>query len=112
MVVIALAIFLGIHYVPVYFNAWQFYDQSRQVVRFAGVGRRTVSDVRSEIMQLAQDWGLPVDEEDVTVEITVSQDGPIFVVNIYYEVPVNLRVYDDLRTFDWELRGETFAQEK
>ena len=110
VLVIALLVFLGVHYVPVYFNAWQFYDQSRQVVRFAGVGRQTVDDVRDEIMQLAEEWAVPVDREDVKVEITVTRDGPVFNVEIYYEVPVDLRVYQDVRSFEWEFRGETFAE--
>jgi hypothetical protein len=105
-----LVVFLGAAYAPVYFNAWQFYDESRQVVRFAGMGQENIDEVRDEIMDLAEEWGVPVKEDDVQVEITITRDGPIFMVRIYYEVPVDLRIYQDVRTFNWQLTGETFAE--
>jgi hypothetical protein len=110
VIVVGVLVFLGINYVPIYFNAWQFYDASRQVVRFAGMGQQTVDDVRDEILDLAEEWAVPVHEDDVKVQVTVTREGPVFTVQIYYEVPVDLRVTQDLRTFDWEFTGETFAE--
>jgi hypothetical protein len=110
VIVVLILLFLGINYVPIYFNAWQFYDESRQVVRFAGVGQQSVRQVRAEILQLAEEWGVPVDEEDVKVEVVVIRNGAVFDVRIYYEVPVDLRLYQDLRTFNGQFRGETFEE--
>ena len=110
VVLLVVAIFLGFQYIPIYFNALRFNDEAYEVVRFAGQTEKSVSDVHSEIMQIADKWVVPVEEEDVKVEVVTNRDGPIFYVEIYYAVPVNLRVFRHEIEFDWEMSGESFDE--
>jgi hypothetical protein len=106
---IALAVYLGVQYVPIYFDALQFHDQARQAVRFASASRKTVDDVRREIMDLAKEFAVPVLEENVDVEVRIQREGPVFYVEIFYEVLVDHQVYQHSVSFDWRFAGETFV---
>ena len=108
--ILLLALYAGAQYVPIYYGAMQFHDAIRQEVKFAGTSRRSVRSVREEIMRLADRYTAPVLEEDVEVTVEVTRDGPIFVVDVYYEVPVDMRIYQHAVEFDWRLSGETFAE--
>ena len=110
LLLIAIVLYAGFLYLPVYYSAWQFYDAIRQEVRFAGTSRRTVDYVHGAIMQLAEEYAAPVLDEDVAVSVEVTRDGPFFVVVVYYAVPVDLRVFQDEVEFDWRLTGETFEE--
>lgn len=110
VVIAALGIFVGVQYIPIYFNAMQFHDEARQVVRFASSSSRTVSQVRDDILDVAEEWAVPVEEENVKVEVTVTRDGPIFNVEVYYAVPVNLQVYQHEIEFEWRMSGESFEE--
>ena len=102
--VLAAIVYAGIQYVPVYFNAWQFYDAVRQEVRFAGTSRRSIDSVQEAIVLEADRLSIPIDDDG----IQITPEGPFFVVEIRYDVPVDLRVYQDEVSFDWRLSGETF----
>lgn len=108
VLLLAVMVFLGIQYIPVYFDALQFHDQARQTVRFASASRRTVEDVHEEIMDLAEQFAVPVLPEDVEVEVRIEREGPAFYVEIFYEVPVDLQVYEHMVQFDWRFAGEAF----
>ncbi len=110
ILLLAIVVYAGVQYGPIYYSAWQFYDAIRQEVRFAGTSRRTVSFVHESIMQLAQEHAAPVLDDDVEVSVEVTRDGPFFIVEVYYLVPVDLRVFQDAVEFDWRLSGETFAE--
>ena len=110
LLILAVLIYAGVHYVPVYFSAWLFYDSIRQEVRFAGTSRRTVEAVRESILRLADEHAAPVLEENVEVRVEVTREGPYFVVDVFYAVPVDMRLYQHQVQFDWQLSGETFAE--
>ena len=110
VVIALLGIFIGVQYVPIYFNAMQFHDEARQVVRFASSSSRTVAQVKDDILAVADDWAVPVEEENIKVEVTVTRDGPIFNVEVYYVVPVNLRLYQHEIEFEWRMSGESFEE--
>jgi hypothetical protein len=110
ILLLAVVLYAGVQFVPVYYSAWQFYDAIRQEVRFAGTGRRTVGFVHESIMQLAQEYAAPVLEEDVEVSVEVTRDGPFFIVAVYYAVPIDMRLFQHEVEFDWRLSGETFAE--
>jgi hypothetical protein len=61
-------------------------------------------------MQLAEEYAAPVLEEDFEVSVQVTRDGPFFVAEVYYMVPVDMRVFRDEVAFDWRFSGETFAE--
>ena len=100
----AALVFAGIQYVPVYYDAWQFYDSVRQEVKFAGTSRRSIESVREAILDEASDRDIPLAER----ELGVTPQGPFFVVDIFYSVPIDLRVFQHQVQFDWRLTGETF----
>lgn len=104
VIAVLLLLFAAIHYVPVYFDAWQFYDGVRQEVKFAATSQRSVDSVRQSIMGLASEQKIPLDPRGLFVET----QGPFFVVEIHYSVPIDLRVLQHDVKFDWRLTGETF----
>ncbi len=110
ILLLASALYAAVEYVPVYYGAWMFNDSIREEVRFAGTNRRTVGEVRASILRLADQHAAPVLEEDIEVTVEVTRDGPFFVVEVYYAVPVDLRVYQHEVEFDWRMSGETFAE--
>jgi hypothetical protein len=110
IVLLVIGVFLVVQYIPIYFNALQFNDHAYGIVRFAGSSEKTVAQVRMETLQLAEEWAVPVQEEDINVEVTVTRDGPVFYVESYYAVPVNLSVYQHEVEFDWEMSGETIGE--
>jgi hypothetical protein len=104
-VLIALVlVFVAIQYVPVYFDAWQFYDAVRQEVKFAATSQRSVDSVRDSILALASEREIPLDAR----HLMVDTQGPFFIVEIQYAVPIDLRVFQHDVEFDWRLTGETF----
>lgn len=104
VLIVAALIFAGVQYVPVYFDAWQFYDSVRQEVKFAGTSQRSVESVRESILREAFERDIPLSEK----ELDVRSQGPFFVVVIHYSVPIDLRVFQHDVDFDWQLTGETF----
>jgi hypothetical protein len=104
VLIVAVLVFAGFQYIPVYFDAWQFYDSVRQEVKFAGTSRRTIDSVRESILRHASEHEVPLRER----ELHVTSQGPFFVVDIYYSVPIDLRLFQHDVAFDWRLTGETF----
>jgi len=104
ILILAVLIFAAVQYVPVYFDAWQFYDAIRQEVKFAATSRRTVDSVRDAIILDAEDHDIPLDRKG----LSVTSQGPFFVVEIHYSIPIDLRVFQHDLEFDWQLTGETF----
>lgn len=104
VLIVAVLVFVAIQYVPVYFDAWQFYDAVRQEVKFAATSQRSVDSVRDSILGLASERGIPLEPRDLMVD----SQGPFFVVEIRYDVPIDLRAFRHDVKFDWRLTGETF----
>jgi len=108
LLLLAIVLYAGAQYVPVYYSAWQFSDAMRQEVRFAGTSRQTVDFVHQSVKQLAEEYAAPVLEEEVEVSVEVARNGPLFIVAVYYMATVGMRVFQDEMEFDWRLSGETF----
>lgn len=104
VLVAVVLIFLAIQYIPVYFDAWQFYDAVRQEVKFAATSQRSVDSVRDSILGLASEHEIPLEPQNLMVD----SQGPFFVVEIHYDVPIDLKAFEHDVRFDWRLTGETF----
>ncbi len=90
LLVIGGMIYAGVQTVPVYVRAYEFQDDLRDFVYQVMAGRRpTAEGVRLGVISKANDLGLPVKAEDVTVVISMSK----VTINVDYHVPVNLGVY-------------------
>ena len=102
----AVLVFVGFHYVPIYVHVFQFDDFVRQQVKFAGSSKRSIATVTENILFKAEELGLPVEDDN----IKVTRDGPFFTVDLSYKVPVDLRIYQHELEFESSLSGQTFAQ--
>ena len=103
LVLVGLA-FAAAQYLPVYFTAWQFHDAIRQEVKFAGTSRDDLETLRDDIRLHAKEFGVYLEPD----AIQISSDGPFFVVEVRYDVPIDLRIYEHDVRFDWRLSGESF----
>ena len=106
ILVAAIVVLLGITYVPIYVNAYQFNDAVRQVPKFSGTGGRSPRVMKEAILTKAEEFDIPVTSDGVTV----TRDGVALTVEINYKVPVDLRFYQHELSFDSRLTGETFAR--
>ncbi len=82
-------IFSCIKIIPVYVNNYQLQDYIQNETPFWLTQRASVDAIRRNVMQKAEDLGLPVAAEQVKVEATGNRVG----VSIDYTVPVDLKVY-------------------
>lgn len=85
---IVAVVYSGFKIVPVYVNSYELQDYIQQQNPF-WVAQRTPADaIRNHILAKARDLDLPVDPENVKVEI-----GGGVRVSVDYNVPIDLKVY-------------------
>ena len=106
IVIILAVVFLAREYVPPYYARFQFGDAVRQTVKYAAAANRTTDGVKREILRSAEDFGVPITEND----IVISKKGITFTVDIDYAWPVDLRVYKHDIPFHISESGETFEK--
>lgn len=75
--------------VPVLFANYEFQDTVLSTAQLAAVNRQTDDQIKDSLVKAAQDDGLPVKTED----ITISHRGYNVDVSVDYSVTVDLRVY-------------------
>jgi hypothetical protein len=91
LVVVGALGFTAIKIVPVYVENYQFQDSIEAESRFAltGYPKRSADDVRADIFKKAQEIGIPVNAEDIRVNMT---NGSVE-IGLDYSVPIDLKVY-------------------
>lgn len=82
-------IFAGFKITPVYINNFQLQSYIQEQNPFWLTQHATAEAIRNNIVAKAQDLGLPVAAEDVTVTSTAVR----LIVTVDYHVPVDLKVY-------------------
>jgi hypothetical protein len=82
-------IYVGIKAIPVYVNDYELNDYVQNQTPFWQTQHASADTVRKNVLAKAQDLGLPLAAEDVTVEATPNKVS----VNLDYHVPVDLKVY-------------------
>jgi len=89
-------IFVGIKTVPVYIAYYQFQDSMNSESRFAltGYPKRSVEDIREDLLKKAQELGIPAKREDFRVNVA---NGSVD-LSLDYSVPIDLMVYQ----FNWQ----------
>ncbi len=97
-------LFAATQYGPVYFAAFQFNDFVRQEVKFAASSKKTIDNVRGDILQSAMELGIPLDKRN----IRITKRGPAITVDVDYRWPINLRVYKHELVFHVSESGEIF----
>jgi len=108
LLLLVLVIFAASQFIPVFFHAYQFSDNVHQSVKFAVSTRKSTEKVRSEIVELAKQFEIPVGPKD----IHITRRGPAFTVEIDYQLPVNLRVYETNLSFNVTESGEIFENDR
>ena len=86
---IAAVVYCSFKIIPVYVNNYQLQDYIQSQTPFWLTQRATAEQVRNNVLAKAQDLGLPLTAEQVTVEASAARVG----VQIDYLVPVDLKVY-------------------
>jgi hypothetical protein len=106
LLLVGVGVFVGVQYGRAYFTKFQFDDAVRQSVKYAATGRKGPEDVRREVLSKAEELGLDIGKKD----IHITKRGPAFQLDIEYEWPVNLQVYQHTLTFTISENGEMFGQ--
>jgi transcriptional regulator len=102
--IVLVLLFAAAQYIPAYFNAFQFNDYIRQEVKFAVSSRKTADKLRGEILQKANELGIPITKSD----IKITRRGPSFTLDLEYHWPINMRVYKHELVFHISESGEIF----
>jgi hypothetical protein len=82
-------IFVSVKVIPVYINDYEINDYLQNQTPFWLTQRASADVIRKSILAKAEDLGLPIAAEDVTVEANPSK----VTVSLDYHVPVDLKVY-------------------
>jgi len=86
---LAVVIFAGFKVIPVYVNDYQLQDYIQNQTPFWLTEHVSADVIRKSVLAEAEDLGLPVTAEEVTVDATANRVS----VSIDYHVPVDLKVY-------------------
>jgi len=90
LALLAAVIYVAIRTLPAYVNNYQLQDHIRQLATQLAVRSTPANpgEVTNEVVQFAQDHGIPLVADNVKVEI-----GHHVSINLDYTVPVDLSVY-------------------
>lgn len=86
---LAAVIYATFKILPVYINDYELNDYIENQTPFWLTQRASVEGIRKNILAKAEDLGLPMTAENVSVEANQNR----VTVNIDYHVPVDLKVY-------------------
>jgi hypothetical protein len=106
---ILIIVFIGLaaaQYVPAYVTAVQFKDFVTEEVKFAASTQRTPDDLRQNIAAYASELGIALDARD----IRIKRSGVNFTLELDYQIPIDLRLYQHSLNFDVSMTGETFVR--
>jgi hypothetical protein len=104
LLVLVAILFAGSQYVPAYFTAFQLNDFIRQEVKFAASSRKTPENVRTEVVEKAEELNVPIKTKDVQI----TRSGPSFQIQVEYRYPIDLKVYQHELVFHTAASGEVF----
>ena len=82
-------IYTSVKVIPVYVNKYELQDYLTNQTPFWVTQRATAEAVRANVLAKAQELGLPITADDVTVDATGNKVS----VNVDFHVPVDLKVY-------------------
>lgn len=98
ILVIVGGIFLSIKFIPPYFSNYQFNDWLKDEATHDSYSSRSESDIRSAVLKKAQEFDIPLAENDVQVTRYGGQFNGTVIIHAPYIVHVDLPGYPmDLR---------------
>jgi len=93
LAVIAVSVFIGAKIIPPYFDNYQFRDAVKNEATMDTYTSKTENDIRTEIFRKAQDFDIPVTEEQIHVQRTGMQGRGLIIIQVPYVVHVDLPGY-------------------
>lgn len=91
--VIAAAVYLGAMLIPPFFDNYQFEDAVKNEATLDTYSTKTENDIRTAIFKKAQDFDIPISEEQIHVQRQGLQGSGSIVINAPYVVHVDLPGY-------------------
>ncbi|MFZ3215483.1 MAG: hypothetical protein WA192_05415 [Candidatus Acidiferrales bacterium] len=97
IIVLASLCFVAYKLIPAYFANYQLQDSVTSEARFAVATypKKTPDDIQNDILHKAQDLGVPIKRED----ITVTTDGTLITISADYSITFDLAVYQFTHQF-------------
>lgn len=91
--VIVAAVYLGAVLAPPYFDNYQFQDAVKNEATLDTYTTKTENDIRTAVFKKAQDFDIPISEEQIHVQRQGMQGSGIIVINAPYVVHIDLPGY-------------------
>ena len=90
---IAVVVFVGVKIIPPYFENYQFQDAIKNEATLDTYSSKTETDIRMEVFRKAQDFDIPITEEQIHVQRTGLQGRGMIIIRAPYVVHVDLPGY-------------------
>ena len=103
LAIVAIAIFLGVKFIPAKIAAYEFGDFIEKECRFAAT-RRDDAQIVVRIMDKAEEMDIPLKTKDLIVRRTKGE----MIIKASYEQPLDLKVTTYIYKFDHEERAPLF----
>ena len=100
LLILILAIYVGMHVLPPYFNNWQFADFCESEARQDTYNTKSEADIKKDVLRSARENDIPITEDTVTVQRLGSAGVAI---STHYTVHVDLVIHP----FDLEFNVST-----
>ncbi len=103
LVLIAIAVFVGMQYIPAKVNAYEFSDYLEKECRFAAT-RRNDEAIEKRILEKAEELGLPLKRKNLKVRRSVNE----IIITARYEQPLDFKVMTYRYKFDHTEKAPLF----
>lgn len=91
--VIVAAVYLGAMLIPPYFANYEFQDAVKNEATLDTYTTKTENDIRTAVFKKAQDFEIPISEEQIHVQRQGMQGSGMIVINAPYVVHVEIPGY-------------------
>lgn len=86
LIIIVGGIYLGWELIPPYFHNYEFQDDLDDVARVNAYTHKTDEDIKAQVIKKADDLGIPLKEEAISITRTVDGMG----ISVHYSIHVDL----------------------
>ncbi len=104
LIVLGVAIYLGVKFVPVLINVYSFRDAIDEQARFAGMPHHDDDLIKKTLLAKARELDLPIGAKEIQIE----RGGNQIRIRVIYTVPVETPVHTFNMKFDENLSVPIF----
>ncbi|HEX4998547.1 MAG TPA: hypothetical protein VFY29_09980 [Terriglobia bacterium] len=104
LLIFAFLIVAAVQYGSVYLMALEYNDYVEQQVKYAGRARRSMDDIRGNVVSKAREFGFDIPPRDVHM----TRKGVSFTLDLTYVRPVEMYLYRHNLKFNVSSSGEMF----